>query len=160
MYTTRCTAVGGRNGQVKCDDDPKHLDLKLTQPKQMGGAGEVGTNPEELFAAGYSSCFLAAMGLAARNMKKSLPASTSVSALVHLGKHKNGNFGFQVELTAKIPGVNQTDADAFVQAAHQICPYSRKKKKLSLHVMSIWWWLLKYLDATRNNVDVKIKATT
>ena len=126
MYTAHCTATGGRDGRAKCDDDPAHLDVKLVRPKEMGGSGAEGTNPEELFAAGYSGCFLGAMGLAAKNLKKNLPQSTTVSAAVSIGKHANGNLGLKVNLTAKLPGATQADADAIVKAAHQICPYSRK----------------------------------
>ncbi|CAF0795055.1 unnamed protein product [Rotaria sordida] len=139
MYTARCTATGDHNGRVVCDDDRSHLDVKLTKPKELGGLGGSGTNPEELFAAGYSACFLAAMGLAAQNLKKSLPSASSVSAAVSIGKHDNGNYGFKVELTVKIPNAKQADADALVKAAHNICPYSH---------------------ATRNNIDVKIKTIT
>ncbi|CAF1127826.1 unnamed protein product [Rotaria sp. Silwood1] len=139
MYTARCTATGGRDGHVVCDDDRSHLDVKLTKPKALGGSGAPGTNPEELFAAGYSACFLAAMGLAAQNLKKPLPPTSSVSAAVSIGKHDNGNFGFKVELTVKIPNTQQADADALTKAAHYICPYSH---------------------ATRNNVDVTIKTIT
>ncbi|CAF1143181.1 unnamed protein product [Adineta ricciae] len=139
LYTARCTSTGGRDGQAKCDDNPSHLNVKLTKPKELGGSGGDGTNPEELFAAGYSACFLGAMGLAAKNLKKNLPSSTTVSAAVSIGKHTNGNLGLKVDLTAKLPGASQADADAIVKAAHQICPYSH---------------------ATRNNVDVAIKATT
>ena len=128
LYTARCTSVGGRDGQVTSDDNSKRLNLKLAQPKEMGGTDASGTNPEELFAAGYSSCFLAAMGLAAKNMRKSIPVTASVNAVVHLGEHKDGNFGFQVELTANIPGANQDDADGIVRAAHKICPFSRKRR--------------------------------
>jgi len=126
MYTAHCTATGGRDGRAKCDDNPAHLDVKLVRPKGMGGSGGEGTNPEELFAAGYSGCFLGAMGLAAKNLNKTLPQSTTVSAAVSIGKHDNGNLGLKVELTAKLPGAKQADADAIVKAAHQICPYSRK----------------------------------
>ena len=127
MYTAHCTATGGRDGHARCDDDPAHLDVKLVKPKALGGSGGQGTNPEELFAAGYSGCFLGAMGLAAKNLKKTLPASTTVSAAVSLGKHTNGDLGLKVELTAKLPGASQADADAIVHAAHKICPYSRKR---------------------------------
>jgi Ohr subfamily peroxiredoxin len=126
LYTAHCTATGGRDGRAKCDDNPAHLDVKLVRPKGLGGSGGDGTNPEELFAAGYSGCFLGAMGLAAKNLKKTLPQSTTVSAAVTIGKHDNGNLGLKVELTAKLPGATQADADAIVQAAHQVCPYSRK----------------------------------
>lgn len=126
MYTAHCTATGGRDGRAKCDDDPTHLDVKLVRPKELGGTGGEGTNPEELFAAGYSGCFLGAMGLAAQNLKKTLPKTTTVNAAVSIGKHANGNLGLKVELTAKLPGAIQADADAIVKTAHQICPYSRK----------------------------------
>ena len=126
LYTAHCTATGGRDGHAQCDDDPKHLDVKLVKPKGLGGSGGHGTNPEELFAAGYSGCFLGAMELAAKNLKKKLPSSTTVSAAVSIGKHTNGNLGLKVDLTAKLPGASQADADAIVHAAHQICPYSRE----------------------------------
>ncbi|UJR31119.1 hypothetical protein I4U23_018627 [Adineta vaga] len=140
LYTAHCTSTGGRDGHAKCDDNPSHLDVKLVKPKELGGSGgNDGTNPEELFAAGYSGCFLGAMGLAAKNLKKTLPKSTTVSAAVSIGKHTNGNLGLKVDLTAKLPGASQADADAIVKVAHQICPYSH---------------------ATRNNIDVNLKATT
>ncbi|CAF0802152.1 unnamed protein product, partial [Didymodactylos carnosus] len=138
MYTAHVTSTGGRDGSSKSDDKAGSLNVKLSRPKEMGGNGN-GTNPEELFAAGYSGCFLGAMGLAAKNLKKTLPSSTTVSAAVTLGKHNNGNLGLQVELTAKLPGASQADADAIVKEAHTICPYSH---------------------ATRNNVEVKLNATT
>lgn len=156
MYTAHCTATGGRDGRATCDDNPAHLDVKLVKPKEMGGSGGQGTNPEELFAAGYSACFLGAMGLAAKNLKKNLPSSTTVNAAVSLGKHDNGNLGLKIQLTAKLPGANQADADSIVQAAHQICPYSRKndRRKKEINKKTIF-----ILDATRNNVDVNVKAT-
>jgi len=72
MYTANCTSTGGRDGHAKCNDKESHLNVKLSKPKEMGGSGANGTNPEELFAAGYSGCFLGAMGLAAKNLKKNI----------------------------------------------------------------------------------------
>jgi Ohr subfamily peroxiredoxin len=126
MYTAHCTATGGRDGKVKSDSNPAYLNVKLVTPKEMGGKGDEGTNPEELFAAGYSGCFLSAMGLAAQQLKKTLPKTTTVSVACSIGKHDDGKLGLKVDLTAKLPGATQADADAIVKAAHQICPYSRK----------------------------------
>lgn len=147
MYTAHCTATGGRDGRAKCNDDPSHLDVKLVKPKEMGGSGGDGTNPEELFAAGYSGCFLGAMGVAAKNLKKTLPKETTVTAAVSIGKHDNGNLGLQVQLTAKLPGSTQGDADAIVKAADQICPYSRR----SLFLQSIFRGIYVFFVSSRCN---------
>jgi lipoyl-dependent peroxiredoxin len=132
LYTAHATSTGGREGSSKSSDGV--LDVKLTTPKEMGGNGAVGTNPEQLFAAGYSACFLGAMKYVAGTQKIALPASTSISADVGIGQIPAG-FGIQVAMTITIPGMERAAAEKLVQAAHGVCPYS---------------------NATRGNIDVTL----
>ncbi len=132
LYTAHATSTGGREGTSKSDDGI--LDLKLTTPKQLGGNGLPGTNPEQLFAAGYSACFIGAMKHVAMMQKIALPADTSIKAAVGIGPIPNG-FGIQVALHVTIPGMEHGAAEKLVQAAHQVCPYS---------------------NATRGNIDVAL----
>ena len=131
LYTAHATSTGGRAGTSKSSDGV--LDLTLTTPKELGGNGAVGTNPEQLFAAGYSACFIGAMKHVAMVQKIALPADTSITADVGIGPIPAG-FGIQVAMTITIPGMERAAAEKLVQAAHGVCPYS---------------------NATRGNVDVK-----
>lgn len=132
IYTAHATATGGRDGSAKSDDGK--LAVKLNPPKEMGGNGD-GTNPEQLFAAGYSACFLGAMKFVAGTQKISLPADTSINADVHFGPRAGGAKGFSVDvgLNISIPGMERAKAEALVHEAHEVCPYS---------------------NATRGNIDV------
>ena len=131
LYTAHATSTGGRDGSSKTDDGK--LQVKLAPPKEMGGNGD-GTNPEQLFAAGYSACFLGAMKFVAGQQKKPLPADTSIAADVGIGPIPGG-FGIQAALNVSIPGWAKADAEALVAAAHKVCPYS---------------------NATRGNIDVTL----
>ncbi len=131
LYTAHATSTGGRDGRSRSDDGK--VDVKLAPPKEMGGNGD-GTNPEQLFAAGYSACFLGAMKFVAGQQKISLPADTSITADVSIGPIPAG-FGIQVAMAITIPGMARADAEKLVQAAHGVCPYS---------------------NATRGNIDVNL----
>jgi len=131
VYQARATATGGRDGTTRSSDGL--LDVKLAVPKEMGGAGG-GVNPEQLFAAGYSACFISAMKYVAGMQKVSLPAATSIQATVGIGQIPAG-FGIEVQLLVTVPGVDRAVAQAIVDKAHQVCPYS---------------------NATRGNIDVAI----
>jgi len=132
LYTAHATSTGGREGTSKSDDGV--LDLKLTTPKGLGGSGATGTNPEQLFAAGYSACFIGAMKHVAMMQKIALPADTSIAADVGIGPIPQG-FGIQVALHVHIPGMDKDAAKKIVDAAHQVCPYS---------------------NATRGNIEVTL----
>ena len=131
VYTAQATSTGGRDGRSTTPDGL--LDVKLSVPKAMGGKGE-GTNPEQLFAAGYSACFIGAMGFVAGQQKKALPAGTKIDAEVDIGPIPNA-FGIAVRLAISLPGMSRDEAEALVAAAHQVCPYS---------------------NATRGNIDVTL----
>ena len=131
VYTAHATSTGGRDGSSKTDDGK--LQVKLQPPKEMGGNGD-GTNPEQLFAAGYSACFLGAMKFVAGTQKTVLPATTSITADIGIGPIPGG-FGIQAALNISIPGMERAAAEALVAAAHQVCPYS---------------------NATRGNIDVTL----
>lgn len=120
IYTAQATAKGGRAGHVVSSDD--HLDLALSVPAEMGGEGGNGTNPEQLFAAGYAACFQSAMGVVGRRMK----VDTSESEVTaQVGLQKAGlAFKLDVELHVKIPGVDRATAEEVVKTAHTVCPYS------------------------------------
>ena len=130
LYSTRATVVGGREGHVRTDDGL--LDLQLSMPKALGGK-ETGTNPEQLFAAGYAACFQSALAHVARTQKIALTGST-VTGQVGLAAQEVG-FKLEVALEVETQGLSQADAEALVATAHQVCPYS---------------------NATRGNVDVAI----
>ncbi len=134
-YSTTATAVGGRDGRAYSEDEK--LDLEVSTPKELGGPGGAGTNPEQLFAAGYSACFLSALKLVAGKRKVDLPSDTSVSATVGIGPNGAGGFGLAVQLKADLPGVERTTAEQLVAAAHEVCPYS---------------------NAVRGNVDVDLSV--
>jgi Ohr subfamily peroxiredoxin len=134
LYTAHATSTGGRTGEAKSSDG--QLTVKLVTVKELGGTGGDGTNPEQLFAAGYSACFLSALKLVAGEQKKPVPAGTSITADVGIGPRDNGvGFGLAVTLNVTIPGVDKAEGRKLVEAAHQVCPYS---------------------NATRGNVDVKL----
>lgn len=129
LYTGRTHTIGGRDGAARSSDG--RLDVKLTSP----GAPGVGTNPEQLFAAGWSACFIGAIGLAARERKVAVPAETAVDAEIDL-RHGERGYVLQARLNVALPGLDRETARALVDAAHQTCPYSK---------------------ATRGNIDVEIK---
>ncbi len=135
LYTAHATATGGREGRGVSSD--KALDVALSTPKELGGAGGSGTNPEQLFAAGYAACFLSAMKMVGGMMKTPVPADASVDAAVGIGKNDQGGFGLTVTLAVNTPGMDQAAAQAVVDKAHQVCPYS---------------------NATRGNIEVNLSV--
>ena len=134
-YTTQATATGGREGRAATADGS--LDVTLATPKELGGAGGQGTNPEQLFAAGYSACFLGALKAAARQENVTVPADSTVTATIGIGPRSEGGFGITAALKVTLPGIERSQAEALVAKAHQICPYS---------------------NATRGNVDVQLSV--
>lgn len=119
-YTAVATAENGRDGRVATDDGK--LDVVVNPPKEMGGSG-AGTNPEQLFAAGYSACFQGALGVVARKENADISGST-VTAKVGIGQTEAGGFGLEVAITASIPNVDAATAQALIEKAHEVCPYS------------------------------------
>ena len=135
LYTAEALATGdGRNGRAQTSD--RLVDVELAVPRAMGGSGN-GTNPEQLFAAGYAACFHSALHMVAREAKANLGES-SVGAQVHIGPNGGGGFGLAVTLEVVIPDLPHDQAVALAQKAHQVCPYS---------------------NATRGNVDTELKVT-
>lgn len=132
LYTARATTTGGRTGASRSDDGK--LAIELSTPRELGGAGGAGTNPEQLFAAGYSACFIGAMGAVAAAQKFKLPPDVSITAEVGIGPIPQG-YGIQVAMAISLPGMERAAAEALVAAAHQVCPYS---------------------NATRGNIDVTL----
>ncbi len=130
-YTAVATAENGRDGRVATDDG--RLDVVVNPPREMGGSG-AGTNPEQLFAAGYGACFQGALGVVARKQNADVSGST-VTARVGIGSTSEGGFGLKVEIIARIPNVDEGTAKELVDAAHQVCPYS---------------------NATRGNIEVSL----
>ena len=130
LYTAKTHTIGGRDGASRSDDG--RLDVKLSPP----GTSGTGTNPEQLFAAGYSACFLGALKAVSGKQKVDLPADTSIDASVDLGKVGQG-YGIAARLDVSIPGMPREAAQKLVDAAHQVCPYS---------------------NATRGNIDVTINV--
>jgi Ohr subfamily peroxiredoxin len=135
LYTAIATSTGGRDGRAISSDNI--LDVKLATPKELGGAGGAATNPEQLFAAGYSACFIGALKFVAGQSKHKIPDDASITAHVGIGQIPGG-FGLDIDLHISLPGLDQTDAQSLVDAAHQVCPYS---------------------NATRGNVDVRLHVT-
>jgi Ohr subfamily peroxiredoxin len=135
LYTATATATGGRTGTAKSSDGV--LDVALSTPKELGGAGGPGTNPEQLFAAGYSACFIGAMKAVSARQKIALPAEVSITSEVGIGPHANkpGAFGIQVAMKISVPGMDRAQLEALVATAHEVCPYS---------------------NATRGNIDVTL----
>lgn len=133
LYRTEATATGGREGSAESSDGV--LKVQLSTPRELGGAGGPGTNPEQLFAAGYSACFLGALKFVAAKEKVVLPSSARVTGKVGIGAIPTG-FGIEVELQIDIPGLPYEQALELVEKAHIVCPYS---------------------NATRNNIDVRLR---
>jgi lipoyl-dependent peroxiredoxin len=135
VYTTESTATGGgRDGHVKSADG--RIDLDTRPPKAMGGSGE-GTNPEQLFSAGYAACFLGALRLVAGKSKVALDDATNVTVEIGFGKDSEGGFGITGKVVGYLPGMEESAAKDLVEQAHQVCPYSK---------------------ATRGNIDVEVSA--
>ena len=132
LYSATATATGGREGKARSSDGV--LDLTLSTPRELGGGGGPGTNPEQLFAAGYSACFLGALKFVAGQDKVALPATTTVTGKVGIGRIPTG-FGIEVELTVDVPGLARDQVRNLVDRAHVVCPYS---------------------NATRGNIDVTL----
>ncbi|GAA0496780.1 organic hydroperoxide resistance protein [Pigmentiphaga sp. GD03639] len=132
LYVAHATATGGRDGKAASSDNA--LDVRLSTPKELGGAGGPGTNPEQLFAAGYSACFLGALKFVAAKEKVGLPADTQIEGAVGIGPIPTG-FAIEVELRISLPGLERATAESLVQKAHVVCPYS---------------------NATRGNIDVTL----
>ena len=131
LYTAHATSTGGRDGASRSDDGL--LNVKLAPPKELGGAGGA-TNPEQLFAAGYSACFLGALKHVAGVEKVQIPADASIDASVGIGQIPGG-FGIEAALTIHLPGLDKALAQSLVDKAHQVCPYS---------------------NATRGNIEVTL----
>lgn len=123
LYTTKASATGGRAGHARSTDGV--LDVNLTVPKELGGDGATGTNPEQLFAAGYSACFLGALKFVAGKEKVKIPDDAKVTATVGIGPREDGGgFGIEVSLLVDVPGVEKAVAEDLVAKAHIVCPYS------------------------------------
>jgi len=123
LYTTEATSTGGREGKSGSNDGK--LAVTLSTPKELGGAGGAGTNPEQLFAAGYSACFLGALKFVAGKAGVKIPAETAVSAKVGIGPRDDGTgFGIEADLTISAPGVERATLESLVEQAHIVCPYS------------------------------------
>ena len=134
IYTAQTTATGGRDGGVRSDDGK--LDVKLDPPRQMGGTG-TGTNPEQLFAAGYAACFIGALKYVANRQSLPVPNHVSIDAKVSLGPlgASGQGFGLSVDMLVHLPGMDRAQAEQLIHDAHEVCPYS---------------------NATRGNIDVKL----
>ena len=132
LYTAHATATGGRDGRATSNDG--HLDVKLAPPRELGGLGGA-SNPEQLFAAGYSACFLSALKHVAAARKIAVPADAAVRGAVGIGPIAQG-FGLNAQLEVDLPGMDRDAAQQLVEAAHQVCPYS---------------------NATRGNIEVSIR---
>jgi Ohr subfamily peroxiredoxin len=128
LHTATVTAKGGREGFVKAERGGV-IDLPLTMPKALGGKGAgQGTNPEELFAAGYAACFESALRLVARRQDRELPQDVSVTAEVAIGKDGEDGFALAVKLRGRLPGIDRNEARELMEAAHQACPYSNASR--------------------------------
>ncbi|MDE2276584.1 MAG: organic hydroperoxide resistance protein [Burkholderiales bacterium] len=137
VYTAQATSTGGRTGSTRSSDD--RIALQLSTPKELGGDSGPGTNPEQLFAAGYSACFIGAMKAVAAREKIKLPAEVSITADVSIGPMtgKAGAFGISVAMAVSVPGMDKAAAEQLVATAHEVCPYS---------------------NATRGNIDVTLSV--
>ena len=133
LYKTSAKATGGRDGRSTTLDGT--LDVQLATPKELGGGGGAGNNPEQLFAAGYAACFIGAMKFVASQGGPKVPAEAAVTATVGIGPRSEGGFGLDIELAVSLPGLDRSEAEALVEKAHHVCPYS---------------------NATRGNVDVRL----
>lgn len=135
IYTAESTASGGgRDGHVKSSDN--RIDMDTRPPRAAGGSGE-GTNPEQLFSAGYAACFLSALQLVARSERIDLDSASGVTARVALGKDSDGGYGIAADLIGYLPGLSHSEAADLMHKAHQVCPYSK---------------------ATRGNIDVTLSV--
>jgi lipoyl-dependent peroxiredoxin len=132
LYRAYAEATGGRDGRAISSDGV--LDVALNTPKELGGAGGQGSNPEQLFAAGYAACFIGAMKVVAAKTQVQLPADLSIEGVVGIGPIPNG-FGIEVELRISLPGMERESAEQLIERAHGVCPYS---------------------NATRGNIDVTL----
>ncbi len=132
VFTAQASITGGRDGRATANDE--QIDLKLTTPKALGGMGGEGTNPEQLFAAGYSACFMGALKLVASQQKVKIPETATIEGLVGIGPIPQG-FGIEVELRIEVPELDKALVQELVEKAHQVCPYS---------------------NATRGNIDVTL----
>jgi len=132
LYTATATATGGREGRASSSDQA--LDVQLSTPRELGGAGGPGTNPEQLFAAGYSACFLGALKFVAGKQKVALPAETRITGKVGIGQIPTG-FGIEAYISKSAPGIAHDVLQELVNQAHVVCPYS---------------------NATRGNIDVTL----
>lgn len=136
LYTTQATATGGRDGTARTADGS--FEVRLATPKELGGGGGSGNNPEQLFAAGYSACFLGALKFVAGKEKVTIPNDASVTATVGIGPRDDGQgFGIDVGLDVSLPGMERAKAEDLVAKAHVVCPYSH---------------------ATRGNIDVRLNV--
>ncbi len=136
LYTAEVRVTGGReDGTAKSND--KQLDIRIGSPKELGGDGNSGTNPEQLFAAGYAACFIGAMRVVAGRMKVGLPENLHIDSKVSLGVVGEA-YGIDAELHVSLPGMEQDIAEQLVEASHQVCPYS---------------------NATRGNIDVSLEVS-
>jgi lipoyl-dependent peroxiredoxin len=133
LYASRARATGGRDGHVTTEHGS--LDLGMTTPKELGGSGASGNNPEQLFAAAYATCFLSTMTVVASQGGPKVPDDATVTAVVGIGPHSHGGFGLDIQLDIWLPGVTRTDAEALVRQADLACAYS---------------------NAVRNNVPVRL----
>jgi len=136
LYRTKAMATGGRDGKAATEDGK--VQVKLNTPKELGGGGGDGTNPEQLFAAGYSACFLGALKFVARQEKVAVADDSTVTASVGIGPRDDGKgFGLDVALAIHLPGIEQAQAESLVEKAHVVCPYS---------------------EATRSNLNVRLSV--
>ncbi|MBN9670905.1 organic hydroperoxide resistance protein [Roseibium aggregatum] len=133
VYETKAKATGGRDGVAETLSGSLKVDLAT--PKELGGAGGAGNNPEELFAAGYAACFIGALKFVGGQEKVAVPADTAIVATVGIGPRSEGGFGLEVALEVSLPGLDKEVAQDLVVKAHEVCPYS---------------------NATRGNIDVKL----
>lgn len=129
LYRATATASGGREGRAQSSDGV--LDVTLTMPKELGGNGARGTNPEQMFAAGYSACFLSALKFVAGQERQSLPTDTSITGTVGIGKIATG-FSIEVDLAISMPGMDKKLAQALVDKAHIVCPTPMRRAATSM----------------------------
>jgi len=134
-YSTSARATGGRDGQAATLDGS--LDLKLTTPKELGGPGGEGANPEQLFAMGYAACFLNAVKFIGLGEKLHISPESTVTATVGIGTNGQGGYGLDVALAVSLPGLDHAKAQELVEKAHRVCPYS---------------------NAVRGNIDVRLSV--
>jgi osmotically inducible protein OsmC len=135
LYSTTATATGGRDGEAATKDGS--FKVKLSTPKELGGAGGAGNNPEQLFASGWSACFIGAMKFVGSQKKQPVPADTTVTTTIGIGPRSEGGFGLTAKLDVSLPGMDKAAAKALVEEADKVCPYS---------------------NATRNNIAVELNV--